>query len=301
MKNEQRDAVKLDEDTRSRIDDLARQVRRDTVRSIAHAGNGHPGGALGAADIFAVLYGHVMKHSPEKRNDPSRDRFVLSNGHICAAFYAVLARSGYFSPAELAGLRKIGGMLQGHPARHHMPEMVETSSGPLGQGLSVANGLALAARLNGLPSRTFCLMGDGELQEGQVWEALMTAAHYQLSNMTLIISYNGLQIDGEVDRVMNLKPVAGKLEAFGFAVQEIDGHNINAIVDALAAAQSETKRPTAILAHTVMGKGVPFMEDRAEWHGGKLSWEQAETALAALGEAHAYEDFAGVDGRGAGR
>ncbi len=274
------------------IRDLAHQIRRDVVRSIACAGAGHPGGALGGAEIFAMLYSGVMNHDPGNPKNPQRDRFVLSNGHICAGFYAALARSGYFPPDELATLRKINGHLQGHPARAHMPDTVETSSGPLGQGLSVCNGLAFAARLDNSPARMYCFVGDGEMQEGQLWEALMTAGHHKLTNVTLFISYNALQIDGEVDKVKKVEPLADKLRAFHWNVVDVDGHDVDALLAAVDTAKQTTDRPTAIIARTVMGKGVPYMEDKAAWHGGKLSWDQANEALEALGPARNYTDFA---------
>jgi transketolase len=280
-----------DEAVIQKVRELAKQIRRDVILAIASAGTGHPGGTLGAAEIFASLYGHAMRHDPKNPKDPNRDRFILSNGHICAGFYAALARTGYFPADELAGFRKLNGHLQGHPARSHMPDMVETSSGPLGQGLSVANGLALAARLDGRDSRIYCLMGDGEMQEGQVWEALMTSAHYKLASVTLFVSYNKLQIDGAVEDVMGIEPLAGKLASFGWNIVDIDGHDVSAVLGAIEAAKAECDKPTAIIARTVMGKGVAFMEDKAAWHGGKLSWDQAREALQSIGASSVYTDF----------
>lgn len=273
--------------------DLARQIRRDTIRMIAANKSGHPGGALGAAEIIATLYGAVMRHDPARPDAPERDRFVLSNGHVCAAFYSALSRTGYLEPTELATFRKIGSRLQGHPARKDLPGLVETSSGPLGQGVSVANGLALAARLDGRTSRVYCLVGDGELQEGQIWEALMSAAHHGLGNVTLIVSYNGLQIDGEVARVKDLAPLSDKLRSFGWLVEEVDGHDLKALLDVLSGDEhrQDLRRPRAIIARTVMGKGVPFMEDLAAWHGKVPSLDQAREALTAIGESRAYHDF----------
>ena len=277
-----RDAPDLD-----RLRDLATQIRRDTVRMVAANASGHVGGALGAAEILAALYGHVMRADPA---DPDRARFVLSNGHVCAAFYAAMARTGLLPVDELVTFRQIDSRLQGHPARVDLPALVETSTGPLGQGVSVANGLALAARLDGRPSQVFCLVGDGEMQEGQVWEALMTAHHYRLTNVTVIIADNGLQIDGEVERIKSLQPLADRLTAFGWRVVEVDGHDLRALVEALEGSRTST-RPTAIIAKTVMSKGVPFMEGLAMWHGKAPSLEQARQALADIGPARGHADF----------
>jgi transketolase len=275
------------------LEGLARQIRRDSIRMIAGTGSGHPGGALGAAELIAALYGAVLRHDPRRPDDPDRDRFVLSNGHICAAFYSALCRTGYLEPAELATFRKLDSRLQGHPARVDLPDLVETSSGPLGQGLSVANGLALAARLDGRNSRMYCLVGDGELQEGQIWEALMAAAHHRLGNLTLLISDNGLQIDGEVEHVKRIAPLPDKLRAFGWRVDEIDGHDLQAILEVLAGASGAAAagRPHAVIAHTVMGKGVPFMENLAKWHGTVPSLDEARRALEAIGPSDGYLDF----------
>jgi transketolase len=270
---------------------LALQIRRDVLRMVARAGSGHPGGALGAADILAVLYGHVMDHDPDRLKDPARDRFVLSNGHVCAAYYAALARSGYFPIEELATLRRLGSRLQGHPARVHLPDIVETSSGPLGQGLSVANGIALARRLDGRSGRVFCLVGDGEMQEGLVWEALLSAAQNRLGTLMLIVSDNGLQIDGEVIRIKTLAPIAKKLAAFNWAVSEVDGHDIPALVKALDFAPAPSGSPRAVVATTVMSRGVPFMENDATWHGNCPTAEQTAKALRILGSAEGFEDF----------
>ncbi len=286
----------LSPERRDQLHQAAHQIRRDIITAIAVAGDGHPGGALGAAELFAALYFEVMHHNPREPQMPGRDRFVLSNGHICAGLYSALARAGYFPVAELLTHRKIGSRLQGHPARTHLPDMVETSSGPLGQGLSVANGLALAARLDGVQSRVFALLGDGEMQEGQVWEAVMTAAHYKLQNLTMFVSYNRLQIDGAVEDVMGIDPLAAKLESFQWRVVEIDGHDIEAVVAAAQPAPTEDHRPTAVILRTVMGKGVSFMEDKAAWHGGKLSMEQAQQALSGLGPAIGFDDIRHMDG-----
>lgn len=276
------------------IADLARQIRRDTVRMIAGAGSGHPGGALGAADVFAVLYGRELRHGA---GEPDPDRFILSNGHICAAWYSVLARTGYLDVRELGSLRKMGSRLQGHPARVKWPEIVETSSGPLGQGPSFANGLAMSNRLDGRTGRVHCLVGDGEMQEGIVWEAILSAAHHRLSNLTLIVSHNDIQIDGAVHEVKNIQPLSAKFDAFGWYVRDVDGHDITALANAFADARNEADRPTAVIARTVLGRGVSFMENRAKWHGTCPTAAEATAALAEIGSAEGYRDI--PDGEGA--
>ncbi|POQ99201.1 transketolase [Alkalispirochaeta sphaeroplastigenens] len=273
------------------IRDLAVQIRRDTIMAISCAGTGHPGGALGAAEIFAVLYREALNQSPENLNCPNRDRFVLSNGHICASYYACLARCGYFDPGLLKQFRKLGSPLQGHPSRIHLPSFIEASSGPLGQGLSVANGLALALRQEGRGSRVYCLVGDGEMQEGQIWEAILTAAQHRLSNVTLVISYNGLQIDGDIAEVKNIEPLEEKMNAFGWFVLDVDGHDPDALMSAFARVKESTDAPSAIIARTVMGRGVSFMENQAKWHGGSLSQDQVRDALSEIGLSRQYVDF----------
>ena len=273
------------------LKEVAHQIRRDIVRQIAQVGDGHPGGALGAAELFAALYFAIMDHDASEPTRANRDRFVLSNGHICAALYSALARSGYLPLETLSTLRALGSDLQGHPARQHLAFAVETSAGPLGQGLSVANGLAIGNLVDGFDNQVYCLLGDGELQEGQVWEAFMTAAHYRLANITVFISYNGIQIDGRVDDVMGVEPLYDKLSAFNWNVSDIDGHDITAILSAVRKAKEVTDRPTAVICRTVLGKGVPFMENEVAWHGGKLSMEQAQEALTALGPPQRFQDF----------
>lgn len=272
-----------------RLQDMARQIRRDTIRMIAHAASGHPGGAMGAADILSALYGHSMKHDPSRPQWADRDRFVLSNGHICAAWYSALSLCGYLERNELATFRILGSRLQGHPAREKLPELVETSSGPLGQGVPVANGLALAKRLDGHGGRVYCIVGDGELHEGIVWEATMTAAHYKLSNVTVIVNDNGLQIDGEVSKIKNVEPIEEKFESFGWHAVRVDGHDIAALAEAFAS--PSTEKPTAVVAATVMGKGASFMENDALWHGKVPTEEEARRALEEIGTAREYEDF----------
>ena len=275
-----------------RLRSLALQLRRDTVRMIHHAGSGHVGGALGLADYMAALYGYAMEYDTEQLDDPDRDRLVLSNGHTCAVWYAALARMGFIPLAELKDFRKLGSRLQGHPARRSMPELVETSTGPLGQGFSVANGIALSMKARRSEGKVYCILGDGEMQEGQVWEALLTSAHYQLDNLILFVNYNNIQIDGNVSDVMNLAPLAPRLEAFGWSVAEIDGHSMEELTEALRVAGDTKGKPSIIIGNTLMGKGVPFMENDASWHGNCPSDAQAAAALEALGTAELYEDFA---------
>ncbi|MCX7786196.1 MAG: transketolase [Spirochaetes bacterium] len=277
------------------IKDLATQIRRDVIRMIVGVGSGHPGGALGAAELFALLYGGVLHIDPKNLMDPHRDRFVLSNGHICAAFYSALSLAGFLPREELNTFRRINSRLQGHPARVKLPDLVETSSGPLGQGFSVANGIAMAMKLDGSRGRVYCLVGDGEMQEGQVWEAIMTAAHHKLANLTLIVSYNGLQIDGEVRTVKNLMPLREKFESFGWECVEADGHDVvslyRAFTELSVMNKTDQDKPKAVIAHTVMGKGVPFMENKAVWHGSCPTPAQAEEALLSIGKSKGFEDY----------
>lgn len=274
------------------LERAAAQIRRDVVIQCVANRSGHPGGALGAAEVIAALYFRVLRHDPARPDWPERDRFVLSNGHLCAALYSAMARTGYFPPEELLTFRRINSRLQGHPARADLPG-IETSAGPLGQGLSVANGMALALRLRGLQSRVYCLVGDGELQEGQIWEAVMTAAQYRLDHVCLIVMDNGLQIDGEVARIKNVRPIAGRLGAFGWHAVDVDGHDLDAVLDAFLIFHRTRGQPTAIVARTVMGKGVSYMENRAEWHGKAPSWDQALQALRELPEGFAPDLWKG--------
>ena len=270
---------------------FAIQLRRDTLRMIRNAGSGHIGGSLGLADYMSALYGYAMEYDTEDLRHPDRDRIILSNGHTCAVWYAALARCGFIPLEELGTFRKMGTRLQGHPARKTMPELIETSTGPLGQGFSVANGIALSMKLRKSKGQVYCILGDGEIEEGQVWEAFMTAAHYRLSNLTLFINDNKLQIDGPVKEVMNIAPIASHLEAFGWNVIEIDGHNMKEILAALKKGHEEKDRPSAIIGNTLMGKGIPFMENLAEWHGTCPSDSQTKEGLQAIGSTDLFEDF----------
>ncbi len=263
------------------LEERARLIRRHIVRMIGAAGSGHPGGSLSAVDILTVLYFAELSVRPQQPDWPDRDRFVLSKGHAAPALYACLAERGFFDPAELGSLRRVGSRLQGHPDRALTPG-VEASTGSLGQGLSLAVGMALAARLDGASWRVWALLGDGEIQEGQVWEAAMAAAHYRLDNLAAFLDHNGLQIDGPVREVMSPEPVAAKWEAFGWRVLRIDGHDLAAIREACRLARETRGRPTMIVAETVKGKGVSFMEGRVEWHGKAPGPEQLAQALEEL-------------------
>lgn len=269
----------MDITTKTRLEKRARDMRRHILRMIAAAGSGHPGGSLSAADIMATLYFHVMRVDPQRPNWPLRDRFVLSKGHAAPVLYAALAECGFFPVEELTSLREFGSYLQGHPD-YKQTAGVDASTGSLGQGLSIAVGMALAARLDAKDYRVFALLGDGELQEGQIWEAAMSAAHYRLGHLVALVDCNGLQIDGEVERVMSIAPLKEKWQAFGWYCLEVDGHAVDQIAHAID--EASTVRPTVILARTIKGRGVPFMEGRAEWHGKAPSSDQLQDALAAL-------------------
>lgn len=251
------------------------------VRMIGEAGSGHPGGSLSCADVLVALYFRVLRVDPGRPDWPDRDRFVLSKGHACPALYAVLAERGFFPVEDLWTLRRLGSPLQGHPDMRKTPG-VEASTGSLGQGLSIGLGMALAARLDGAAWRVYVMLGDGEIQEGQVWEAAMAAAHYRVDNLTAILDWNGLQIDGPNDEVMSIQPVAEKWRAFGWEVGEVDGHRFPEILQALRWARSVRGRPAIVLARTVKGRGVSFMEGQVDWHGKAPSPSQLEQALAEL-------------------
>lgn len=279
------------------LKEMACQVRRDVVRMLTRASSGHTGGSLGMADVFTALYFKVMRHDPHDfRGTADRDMLFLSNGHIVPVWYSVLARSGYFQLEELYSLRQINSYLQGHPASEAGLPGIHMASGSLGQGLSAAVGAALGKRLDGCSGDVFCLMGDGECQEGQIWEAAMSAAHYGLGNLVGIVDYNNQQIDGEVSDVMNIEPFAEKWRSFGWEVYQCDGNDIEdivAVTEKILSTKERTK-PSVILAVTVMGKGVPFFEgtmpDNTNWHGKPPSPEQCEQALEVLGET-SFGDF----------
>jgi transketolase len=267
--------------TLAQLKTIARQIRRDIIEMTYHAGSGHPGGSFSAADIMAVLYFDIMKHHPQDPQWGKRDRFFLSKGHACPVLYAALAESGYFPKKHLATFRRLDSLLQGHPHRLKTPG-VEMSSGSLGQGLSIAAGTALGLKMDGSKSKVFCLMGDGELQEGQIWEAAMAAGHFKLNNLIGIVDYNNLQIDGPVEKVMGLAPLADKWRAFRWNVIEIDGHDIQQIKKAFIKAGQSKARPTVIIARTVKGKGVSFMENQAGWHGRAPNKEEYQKVLKEL-------------------
>ncbi|MGG7060058.1 transketolase [Clostridium tertium] len=261
---------------------IAKTVRKDIVSMLTESCSGHPGGSLSAADILTTLYFGEMNINPENPKDENRDRFVLSKGHAAPVLYSVLARRGYFPVEELNTLRKIGSRLQGHPSMKCLPG-VDMSTGSLGQGISSAVGMALAGKLDNKEYRVYTLLGDGELEEGQVWEAAMSAAHYKLDNLTAFVDFNGLQIDGDITKVMNPSPIDKKFEAFGWNVLVIDGHDIEEIQDAIEKAKRFKGKPTVVVCNTVKGKGVSFMENQASWHGTAPSKEQCEQALAEIG------------------
>lgn len=261
------------------LEKIANDIRADIIKMLVAAGSGHSAGPLGMADIFTALYFAVAKINPKKPNDPKRDRIILSNGHICPVWYAALAHRGFFPTAELKSLRKLNTRLQGHPHFGSLPG-VENTGGPLAQGTSFAVGTALALKHQKNPARIFLLMSDGEQEEGQTWEAVMLAAKYKLDNLVGIIDFNNIQIDGFVNDVMpSLAPLRAKYEAFGWHVIEIDGHNFAEIIAACGQARAVHGQPTLILAHTIPGKGVDFMENKFEWHGKPPTRDEARAAL----------------------
>ncbi|ADU96120.1 transketolase [Thermovibrio ammonificans] len=262
---------------------LAREVRKDILKMTSEAQSGHPGGAMSAADIIVTLYYYKMRHNPENPKWEERDRFVLSKGHVCPALYSVLARTGYFPLEKLHEFRRLDGDLQGHPDMHKTPG-IEISTGSLGHGIGAAVGMAMGLKLSGSDSKVYCMIGDGEAQEGSVWEASMAASHYNLDNLVVILDNNNLQIDGPVDEVMSIYPAVEKWKAFGWHVVEINGHDFKEIKAALDEADTVKYKPTMIIAKTVKGKGVSFMENRAEWHGKALPPELLKEALKELGE-----------------
>lgn len=256
----------------------ANLLRKDVIRMLVEAGSGHPGGSLSSAEIVTALYFKVLRHDPKNPKWENRDRFVLSKGHSCPIVYAALARAGYFPVKELLTLRKLHSRLQGHPDMVKLPYL-EASTGSLGQGLSMAVGMALGAKLDKKKYSVYCLLGDGELDEGQIWEAAMTAAHYKLENLCGIVDVNRLQIDGFTKDVKNTEPLVKKWEAFGWEVIEIDGNDIVEVLDAFVKVKKVKYKPIVILAHTIKGKCVSFMENKAEWHGKAPNKEQAKIAL----------------------
>lgn len=264
------------------LKERARQMRGHIIKMLAAAKSGHPGGSLSAVELLAYLYFQKMRIDPQNPKLPSRDRFVLSKGHAAPVLYAALAERGYFAKEEVTTLRKMGSILQGHPDMNKTPG-VDISTGSLGQGLSIANGMALAGKLDKASYRVYCLLGDGESEEGQVWEALMTSAHYKLDNLTAFLDYNHLQIDGNIEDVKSLTNFSQRFNAFGWHVLEVDGHDFEAIDKAVSEAENTKGKPTLIILRTCKGKGCSFMENQGDWHGVAPKPDQAEKALHELG------------------
>lgn len=271
----------INEQAIQNVKEKARLIRQDIIKMLGEAGSGHTGGSLSAADIVACLYFWEMNIDPQRPKWEERDRFVLSKGHAAPVLYSALAEKGYFPHEELAGLRKLGSPLQGHPDMKKVPG-VEASTGSLGQGISWAVGMALAAQMDRSDYRIYALLGDGELEEGMVWEAVMAAGHKHLDQLVAIVDYNGLQIDGKLSEVLSPEPVADKFRAFNWEALEIDGHDYQQIMQALQTARQNKGKPTVIVAKTVKGKGCSFMENRPEWHGTTPNKEQVEKALGEL-------------------
>ncbi len=264
------------------LQNIAKEVRKDIVTMLTESGSGHPGGSLSAVEILTTLYFSEMNINIKNPEDPNRDRFVLSKGHAAPVLYSVLAEKGFFHKDELMKLRKMGSILQGHPNMNYVSG-IDMSTGSLGQGISAAVGMAMAGKLDKKDFRVYALLGDGELQEGQVWEASMAAAHYKLDNLTAFLDNNGLQIDGNVEDVLNPSPIDEKFKAFGWHVINVDGHDFEALINAIAEAKATKGKPTMIVCKTVKGKGVSFMENEAGWHGSAPSREQCEQALKEIG------------------
>lgn len=257
---------------------IAKEVRKGIIEEVYSAKSGHPGGALSCADILTVLYFNQMNIDEKKPNDPNRDRLVLSKGHASPALYSVLAQKGYFDKELLQTFRKIGSNLQGHPDMNKVAG-VDMTTGSLGQGISTAVGMAIASKMDSAGCRIYCVLGDGEIEEGQVWEALMAASKNKLDNLCVILDNNNLQIDGEIEKVGGMNNITEKFLSFGFNVINVDGHNIDSLIDAFTTAKQTKGKPTAIIAKTIKGKGVSFMENKAEWHGKAPKEDEYETAI----------------------
>ncbi|HTC94969.1 MAG TPA: transketolase [Terriglobales bacterium] len=269
-------------DSTDELKRMANRVRIEIIKMIGAAGSGHPGGSLSEVELLAALYFRVLRHDPKNPAWRERDRFILSKGHGCPALYAMLAEAGYIDPAILPTLRKLGSPLQGHPDRRMLP-VLEASTGSLGQGLSIGIGMALAARLDKLDYHTFVMVGDGEIQEGQNWEAAMFAPYHKLSNLTVIVDYNHQQLDGFTKDILDVDPLAAKFSSFGWNAVEIDGHNFDQVIPALEKARANTSgKPTTIIANTVKGKGVSFMENNPKWHGVAPKPEEVAAAVKEL-------------------
>ena len=265
----------------AKLKELARQIRIDVIRMLAEAGSGHPGGSLSCAEIVTALLFQVMKHDPSQPKWPERDRFVLSKGHAIPVWYAALAHAGYLPREELLTLRKTGSRLQGHPDLNTLP-CLEACTGSLGQGLSIALGMAIASRMDNSPYRVYCLLGDGETQEGQIWEAAMAASKFKVDTLCAVLDYNKAQIDGFVKDVMPIEPILDKWASFGWHVRKVDGHDFDQIINALEESKTVKDQPCFILADTLKGKGVSFMEGVVDWHGKAPKPEEAKKALVKL-------------------
>lgn len=264
-----------------KLKNMSNTIRKDIIEEVYSANSGHPGGALSIADIITVLYFNEMNIDPKKPKDENRDRLILSKGHASAALYAALAEKGYFPKEDLKTFRNINSYLQGHPDMKHIPG-VDMSTGSLGQGLSAANGMAMMFKLDKNPARVYCICGDGEIEEGQIWEAAMSASKYKLDNLCLIIDNNNLQIDGTIEEVKSSYPIDDKFKSFGFNVITINGHNFNQILQALEDAKKCKEKPTVIIAKTIKGKGITFMENQVGWHGKAPSKQEYEQAIKEL-------------------
>lgn len=274
------------------LNEMSRQIRRDIINMLLISKTGHSGGPLGMADVLTALYFNKMKVLPENPYFPERDYLFISIGHIAPVWYATLARRGYFPVEELKTLRQINSRLQGHPAplKTHGAPGVEIASGALGQGLSIAVGTAIGLRLDKKPNRVYCIMGDGEMDEGQIWEAMMTASHHNVDNLTAIVDRNDAQIDGRTSNVMNLEPLSDKYKSFGFEVFEVNGHDIKAFLEVIDNTKKVNGKPSMVIARTIMGKGVSFMEDDYKWHGVPPNDDQGKIALSEL-KSTKYGDF----------
>ena len=273
--------MKITESDINDLKKLSNEIRKNIIEQVYSAQSGHPGGALSSVEILTALYFNQMNINPQKPDDENRDRFVLSKGHASAGLYATLAERGFFDKCELKKFRKLGSILQGHPDMKHVPG-VDMTSGSLGQGLSVANGMAMVSKLDKRGYRVYCLVGDGEIEEGQIWEAAMTSSHYKLDNLCVIVDNNNLQIDGEVSEVMSIYPVKEKFESFGFEVFEVNGNDIDELITVLQKAKTIKNKPTAIIAKTIKGKGVSFMENQVGWHGKAPKEEEYKLAIEEL-------------------
>ena len=260
------------------LEQISKKIRKGIIEAVYSNKSGHPGGSLSIADILTVLYFNQMNINPENPKDENRDRLVLSKGHCAPALYSSLANRGYFVVEELQTFRNINGRLQGHPDMKHIPG-VDMTTGSLGQGLSAANGMAIAGKIDNKNYRVYCILGDGEIEEGQVWEAAMASSKYKLDNLCVIVDNNNLQIDGTIEEVMSSYPIDEKFKSFGFQIINIDGHNIKEIIDAFDVAKNIKGKPTCIIAKTIKGKGVSFMENKAEWHGKAPSEEEYKKAI----------------------